>query len=122
SLGTIGIVKPDGGVYGALTTPDPVTLHQTLAGLATEGITHLAFEASSHGLDQHRLDGVRIKAAGFTNLGRDHLDYHPDMQSYLAAKLRLFSELLPADGTAVVNADTDEAVRVIAAADARGAK
>jgi UDP-N-acetylmuramoyl-L-alanyl-D-glutamate--2,6-diaminopimelate ligase len=122
SLGTIGLVKPDGGVYGSLTTPDPVSLHRTLAELAEDGVTHLAFEASSHGLDQHRLDGVRIKAAAFTNLGRDHLDYHPDMQSYLAAKLRLFSELLPADGTAVVNADTDEAVRVIAAADARGAK
>lgn len=116
SLGTIGIVKPDGGVYGALTTPDPVTLHQTLAGLATEGITHLAFEASSHGLDQHRLDGVRIKAAGFTNLGRDHLDYHPSIEAYLAAKLRLFTDLLPADGTAVVNADAEHAPQVIAAA------
>ena len=78
SLGTIGLVKPDGGVYGSLTTPDPVALHRTLAELAGEGVTHLAFEASSHGLDQHRLDGVRLKAAAFTNLGRDHLDYHPD--------------------------------------------
>ncbi len=95
SLGTIGLVKPDGGVYGALTTPDPVSLHETLAELAGEGVTHLAFEASSHGLDQHRLDGVRLKAAAFTNLGRDHLDYHPTMEAYLAAKLRLFSELLP---------------------------
>ena len=116
SLGTIGLVKPDGSVYGSLTTPDPVTLHRTLADLAGEGVTHLAFEASSHGLDQHRLDGVDIKAAAFTNLGRDHLDYHPDMASYLAAKLRLFSDLLPAGGTAVVNADVDEADRVIAAA------
>jgi UDP-N-acetylmuramoyl-L-alanyl-D-glutamate--2,6-diaminopimelate ligase len=116
SLGTIGIVKPDGRVYGALTTPDPVTLHQTLAALATEGITHLAFEASSHGLDQHRLDGVGIKAAGFTNLGRDHLDYHPSMEAYLAAKLRLFTGLLSADGTAVVNADAEHAPQVIAAA------
>ena len=95
SLGTIGLVKPDGSVYGALTTPDPVTLHETLAELAHEGVTHLAFEASSHGLDQHRLDGVRLKAAAFTNLGRDHLDYHPDLEAYLAAKLRLFTELLP---------------------------
>ena len=120
SLGTIGLVKPDGGVYGALTTPDPVTLHQTLAELAAEGITHLAFEASSHGLDQHRLDGVKIKAAGFTNLGRDHLDYHPSMEAYLAAKLRLFAELLPAAGTAVVNADAEHAPQVIAAAQRSG--
>jgi UDP-N-acetylmuramoyl-L-alanyl-D-glutamate--2,6-diaminopimelate ligase len=120
SLGTIGLVKPDGGVYGALTTPDPVTLHETLAELAGEGITHLAFEASSHGLDQHRLDGVRIKAAAFTNLGRDHLDYHPSLEAYFAAKLRLFSELLPPDGVAVVDADSDHARDVIAAAQARG--
>ncbi len=116
SLGTIGLVKADGSVYGSLTTPDPVTLHQTLAELAGEGVTHLAFEASSHGLDQHRLDGVRIKAAAFTNLGRDHLDYHPTIEAYLAAKLRLFTELLPADGVAVVNADCAEAAQVIAAA------
>jgi UDP-N-acetylmuramoyl-L-alanyl-D-glutamate--2,6-diaminopimelate ligase len=120
SLGTIGLVKPDGGVYGALTTPDPVTLHKTLAELAGEGITHLAFEASSHGLDQHRLDGVRIKAAAFTNLGRDHLDYHPNLEAYFAAKLRLFSELLPEGGVAVVNADADRAGKVMAAARAKG--
>ena len=116
SLGTIGLVKPDGSVYGGLTTPDPVTLHRTFAELAAEGVTHLAFEASSHGLDQHRLDGVRLKAAAFTNLGRDHLDYHPSMDAYLAAKLRLFTELLPANGTAVVNADAEHAAQVIAAA------
>ena len=109
SLGTIGLVKPDGSVYGGLTTPDPISLHQTLAELTAEGVTHLAFEASSHGLDQHRLDGVRLKAAAFTNLGRDHLDYHPSMEAYLAAKLRLFTELLPPDGTAVVNADAEHA-------------
>ena len=95
SLGTIGLVKSDSAVYGSLTTPDPVSLHKTLAELAAEGVTHLAFEASSHGLDQHRLDGVLLKAAGFTNLGRDHLDYHPTIEEYFAAKLRLFSELLP---------------------------
>jgi UDP-N-acetylmuramoyl-L-alanyl-D-glutamate--2,6-diaminopimelate ligase len=116
SLGTIGLVTPDGSIYRALTTPDPVTLHQTLAGLAQEGVTHLAFEASSHGLDQHRLDGVRLKAAAFTNLGRDHLDYHPTMEAYLAAKLRLFSELLPAGGVAVVNADAEHARPVMEAA------
>ena len=113
SIGTIGLVKPDGSVYGALTTPDPVTLHKTLAELAAEGITHLAFEASSHGLDQHRLDGVRLKAAAFTNLGRDHLDYHPSMEAYLAAKLRLFTELLPADRIAVINADAKEADEIV---------
>ena len=116
SLGTIGLVKPDGGVYGSLTTPDPVTLHKTLAELAAEGVTHLAFEASSHGLDQHRLDGVRLKAAAFTNLGRDHLDYHPTIEAYLAAKLRLFSELLPPGATAVVNTDAAGGAEVVAAA------
>jgi UDP-N-acetylmuramoyl-L-alanyl-D-glutamate--2,6-diaminopimelate ligase len=116
SLGTIGLVKPDGGVYGSLTTPDPVTLHKTLAELAAEGVTHIAFEASSHGLDQHRLDGVRLKAAAFTNLGRDHLDYHPTIEAYLAAKLRLFSELLPSGATAVVNTDAAGGAEVVAAA------
>ncbi|MCB1509448.1 MAG: UDP-N-acetylmuramoyl-L-alanyl-D-glutamate--2,6-diaminopimelate ligase [Hyphomicrobiaceae bacterium] len=105
SIGTIGVVKPDGGVYGALTTPDPVTLARLLAELADDGVSHLAFEASSHGLDQRRLDGVRIKAAAYTNLGRDHLDYHPTVDDYLAAKLRLFDTLLPDDGVAVVNLD-----------------
>lgn len=120
SLGTIGLVKPDGGVYGTLTTPDPLSLHKTLAALAVEGVTHVAFEASSHGLDQHRLDGVRLKAAAFTNLGRDHLDYHPTMEAYLAAKLRLFSELLPPEGTVVVNADSDVAADVLAVAQEGG--
>lgn len=120
SLGTIGLIRPDGRLYGSLTTPDPVSLHETLAGLADDGVTHLAFEASSHGLDQHRLDGVRLKAAAFTNLGRDHLDYHPSVESYLAAKLRLFTEVLPEDGVAVVNADDAEADKVIAAAKEAG--
>lgn len=120
SVGTIGVVKPDGAVYGSLTTPDPVTLHKTLADLAHEGITHLAFEASSHGLDQHRLDGVRLTAAGFTNLGRDHLDYHPTVEHYLNAKLRLFSELLQPGQTAVINGDDAYATPAIDAARARG--
>jgi UDP-N-acetylmuramoyl-L-alanyl-D-glutamate--2,6-diaminopimelate ligase len=119
SLGTIGLMTPDGSLYGGLTTPDPVALHRTLHELATEGVTHLALEASSHGLDQHRLDGVRLKAAAFTNLGRDHLDYHPTMKAYLTAKLRLFTELLPAGAPAVVNADAEHAGEVIAAARAR---
>jgi UDP-N-acetylmuramoyl-L-alanyl-D-glutamate--2,6-diaminopimelate ligase len=120
SIGTIGIVKPDGAIYGSLTTPDPVTLHATLAGLADEGVTHLAFEASSHGLDQHRLDGVVLAAAAFTNLGRDHMDYHPTVEAYLAAKLRLFTELLGPGKPAVINTDGAYADEVIAAAKARG--
>ncbi len=120
SIGTIGLMTPDGGVYGSLTTPDPVTLHETLAELADDGVTHVAFEASSHGLDQYRLDGVTLKAAAFTNLGRDHLDYHPSMDSYLAAKLRLFSELLPEGATAVVSADGAGAEEVIKTAQESG--
>jgi UDP-N-acetylmuramoyl-L-alanyl-D-glutamate--2,6-diaminopimelate ligase len=120
SIGTIGVVKPDGAVYGSLTTPDPVTLHETLAALAREGITHLAFEASSHGLDQYRLDGVRVAAAAFTNLGRDHLDYHPTTEAYLAAKLRLFDELLPPGAPAVINVDGPRAEDVAAVARRRG--
>ena len=116
SLGTIGLIGPGQSRYGSLTSPDPVTLHKDLAGLAREGITHLALEASSHGLDQHRLDGLRLKAAAFTNLGHDHLDYHPSVEAYLAAKLRLFSEVLPPDGIAVVNADAEHAGAVIATA------
>jgi UDP-N-acetylmuramoyl-L-alanyl-D-glutamate--2,6-diaminopimelate ligase len=95
-----------------MTTPDPVTLHAHLADLAAAGITHLALEASSHGLHQFRLDGVKIKAAGFTNLTRDHLDYHMTMDEYRDAKLRLFSEVLAEDGTAVVNADAPEAALI----------
>src|SRR5437868_7485421 len=120
SPATIGLVKPDGGVYGSLTTPDPVTLHKTLAELAAEGVTHIASEASSHGLDRHRVDSVRLKAAAFTNLGRDHLDYHPTIEAYLAAKLRLFSELLPEGAVAVVNTDAAGGAEVVAAARAAG--
>jgi UDP-N-acetylmuramoyl-L-alanyl-D-glutamate--2,6-diaminopimelate ligase len=116
SLGTIGLVARGESRYGSLTSPDPVTLHKTLAELARDGITHLALEASSHGLDQHRLDGLRLKAGAFTNLGHDHLDYHPTVEAYLAAKLRLFSEVLPPDGVAVVNADAAQASEVIAVA------
>src|SRR5690606_2178191 len=120
SLGTIGIVKPDGATYGSLTTPDPVTLHETLAALADEGVTHLAFEASSHGLDQYRLDGVNVAAAAFTNLGRDHLDYHPTTEAYLAAKMRLFETLLPLGAPAVVNVDGAGSDAVLQAARLRG--
>jgi UDP-N-acetylmuramoyl-L-alanyl-D-glutamate--2,6-diaminopimelate ligase len=120
SLGTIGLVAPSGEVYGSLTTPDPISLHKTLDELARDDVTHLAFEASSHGLDQRRLDGVRLAAGAFTNLSRDHLDYHPDMDSYLAAKLRLFDTLLAPGQGAVVNTDSDVADKVVAACKARG--
>ena len=100
-LGTIGLVAPDGSTYGSLTTPDPVDLHATLDRLAAEGVTHMALEASSHGLDQRRLDGVRLSAGGFTNLGRDHLDYHPTMEAYFKAKMRLFTEVMPETAPAV---------------------
>jgi len=103
SLGTIGIIKPDGSTMGSLTTPDPVALHKILFDLAEEGVSHLALEASSHGLKQHRLDGVDLTAGAFTNLGRDHLDYHPDIEDYMHAKMRLFRELLQPGKVAVIN-------------------
>ena len=112
SLGTLGVVAPSGAVYGALTTPDPIALHRTLDHLAGEGVTHLCLEASSHGLDQHRLDGVRLSAGGFTNLSRDHLDYHPTMEAYLEAKLRLFRHLVPRGGGAAVWVDSTEGSHV----------
>lgn len=120
SLGTIGLVAPSGAVYGSLTTPDSISLHRSLSQLAGDGVTHLAMEASSHGLDQRRLDGVRLAAGAFTNLSRDHLDYHPDLDAYLAAKLRLFEALLQPGQPAVIDADSDVADRVAAAARARG--
>ncbi len=107
SIGTIGLVSPKRTIYGSLTTPDPIALHRQLDEIADDGVTHLAFEASSHGLDQYRLDGVRISAGGFTNLTRDHMDYHSDVAHYLAAKLRLFGDLVIADGAAVISADHD---------------
>lgn len=115
SLGTIGLVAPGRAEPGGLTTPDPIRLHRTLDALATSGIDHAAIEASSHGLDQRRLDGLRLVAAGFTNLGRDHLDYHSDVEDYLRAKLLLFSDLLPSEGAAAISADSEVAPRVIAA-------
>jgi UDP-N-acetylmuramoyl-L-alanyl-D-glutamate--2,6-diaminopimelate ligase len=122
SVGTIGVVMPKREVYGSLTTPDPVDLHRTLSELAGEGVTHLAIEASSHGLDQHRLDGVRVAAGGFTNLSRDHLDYHPSVEAYLAAKLRLFESLVADGGGAVIDVDHEHSGAVVAAANRRGLK
>lgn len=114
SIGTLGVIGPKAHSYGTLTTPDAVMLHKTLAELATDGVTHAALEASSHGLIQYRLDGVRVEAAGFTNLTRDHLDFHGTMENYYAAKARLFDVILAANGTAVLNADTPEAVDLAA--------
>jgi UDP-N-acetylmuramoyl-L-alanyl-D-glutamate--2,6-diaminopimelate ligase len=119
SIGTIGVVSRPLTAYGALTTPDPIVLHQTLDRLAEAGVTHLALEASSHGLDQKRLDGVRLAAGAFTNLSRDHMDYHATLEGYLAAKLRLFKELLPAGAPAIVDADSEIAPRVIEATRSR---
>jgi UDP-N-acetylmuramoyl-L-alanyl-D-glutamate--2,6-diaminopimelate ligase len=120
SIGTIGLVSDKRTIYGSLTTPDPIELHRQIDEIARDGVTHLAFEASSHGLDQYRLDGVRVTAGGFTNLSRDHMDYHPDVAHYLAAKLRLFRDLVPRGGAAVISADHDCSDQVIAAAKARG--
>ena len=119
SIGTVGVVTPEKEIYGSLTTPDPVVLHKQIDALAGERITHLALEASSHGLDQYRLDGLRIAAGAFTNLSRDHLDYHPTLEHYLAAKLRLFAELIDPSGTAVINVDHEHAAEVLAAARGR---
>lgn len=116
SLGTLGVTKPSGATYGSLTTPDPVSLHRTLDELAAEGVTHLAMEASSHGLDQRRLDGVRLKAAGYTNLSRDHMDYHPTVEHYRDAKLRLFRDFFPAGGGASICVDGDDAAHFVSAA------
>lgn len=119
SIGTLGVRGPGLIRSGSMTTPDPVALHAELADLAAAGITHLAMEASSHGLHQHRLDGVKVSAAGFTNLTRDHLDYHGDMDSYARAKERLFSDILQPGGTAVLNADIPEFEHLKALAQAR---
>jgi UDP-N-acetylmuramoyl-L-alanyl-D-glutamate--2,6-diaminopimelate ligase len=120
SLGTIGIVAPGFSRPGSLTTPDPVTLHSELNALAQSGIDHVAIEASSHGLDQFRLDGLKPKAAAFTNLTRDHLDYHHDMAAYRAAKARLFTDLLAKDGFAVLNLDDETGADLARDCGARG--
>lgn len=120
SLGTIGVQGAGFDEPGGLTTPDSVKLHETLQRICDAGVDHLAMEASSHGLEQYRLDGVRVRAAAFTNLTRDHLDYHGTMGGYLAAKMRLFLEIVEPGGLAVVNADVPQAQDVIAAAKKRG--
>ncbi len=112
AVGTLGLTAPTGELPGTLTTPDPAALHAALAELAEGGVTHLAMEASSHGLDQFRLDGVAMRLAGFTNLTRDHLDYHGSMAAYRQAKWRLFEALLLPDGAAVIHVDTEEGRRL----------
>lgn len=121
-LGTTGVVAPGRSEYGSLTTPDPVALHRLLAELASEGVTHAAMEASSHGLDQRRLDGVMLSVAGFTNLGRDHMDYHPTMEDYMAAKMRLFDTLLPKGAPAVIFADDPWSEQAVEVAERAGAR
>ena len=122
SLGTIGIVAPSGTYSLEHTTPDAMTLQENVARLAGEGVSHLAIEASSHGLDQHRLDGLRLSAAAFTNLSHDHLDYHPTIAAYFDAKMRLFEDLLPPGSPAVINVDSNHGMEAARRARARGLK
>ena len=119
-MGTLGVSGPGIEVGGNLTTPDAVEVHRVLCEIAEAGIERLALEASSHGLDQFRLDGVRVSVAGFTNLSRDHLDYHGSMEAYAAAKLRLVEDLIEPGGTLVLNADDDHAQPFAEAAKRRG--
>lgn len=108
SMGTLGAIGPKGHIDLGHTTPDPVAIHATLQSLAQDGVSHVAMEASSHGLAQYRLDAVHLSGVAFTNLTQDHLDYHETMDEYRAAKTRLFSELAPKGCPAVVNADSDQ--------------
>jgi UDP-N-acetylmuramoyl-L-alanyl-D-glutamate--2,6-diaminopimelate ligase len=120
SIGTLGVTTPDESVSTGLTTPDIVTFLANMSGLAREGVTHVAYEASSHGLSQYRNEGLRVAAGAFTNLSRDHLDYHKDMEDYFAAKMRLFDEVVEPDGTAVIWADDDWSSRAVEHASNRG--
>ena len=120
SIGTLGVTTPDESVSTGLTTPDIVTFLANMAGLAREGVTHVAYEASSHGLSQYRNEGLRVRAGAFTNLSRDHLDYHGTMDDYFAAKMRLFSEVVEDVGSAVIWADDPRSAEVAAIATARG--
>ncbi len=122
SIGTLGVTTADDQVSTGLTTPDIVTFLSNVAGLKRMGISHLAYEASSHGLDQYRAEGVSVSAAAFTNFSRDHLDYHPSMDSYFAAKMRLFDEVVAADGTAVVWTGDAKSAEVVDHVKRRGLK
>ncbi|MDQ8758245.1 UDP-N-acetylmuramoyl-L-alanyl-D-glutamate--2,6-diaminopimelate ligase [Sphingosinicella sp. LHD-64] len=120
SIGTLGVTTADDQVTTGLTTPDIVTFLSNMAGLAREGITHAAFEASSHGLSQYRTEGLPVRAAAFTNFSRDHLDYHETMEAYFEAKMRLFDEVVEPDGTAVIWADDAKSDEVVRRCEARG--
>ena len=122
SIGTLGVTTADDQVTTGLTTPDVVTFLSNMAGLKRMGISHVAYEASSHGLDQYRAEGVRVSAAAFTNFSRDHLDYHPDMDAYFAAKMRLFDEVVADDGTAVIWTGDPKSAEVIGHVKRRGLK
>ncbi|MBX7527447.1 UDP-N-acetylmuramoyl-L-alanyl-D-glutamate--2,6-diaminopimelate ligase [Qipengyuania vesicularis] len=125
SIGTLGVTTPDESVSTGLTTPDIVTFLSNMSGLAREGVTHVAYEASSHGLSQFRNEGIPVEAAGFTNFSRDHLDYHADMEDYFAAKMRLFDEVVSDDATAVIWMGTGDSgwnKRVVEHAERRGLK
>ena len=120
SIGTLGVTTPDESVSTGLTTPDIVTYLSNLTGLAREGVTHLAYEASSHGLSQYRNEGPEVMAGAFTNLSRDHLDYHSTMEEYFAAKMRLFTEVVKDGGTAVIWFDDEWSGKVAEVAEASG--
>jgi UDP-N-acetylmuramoyl-L-alanyl-D-glutamate--2,6-diaminopimelate ligase len=120
SIGTLGVITGDDRVTTGLTTPDVVTFLANMAGLAREGVTHAAFEASSHGLSQYRIEGLPVRAAAFTNFTRDHLDYHGTMEEYFEAKMRLFDEVLAPDGTAVIWMDDPRSEEVLERAKRRG--
>ncbi|MGJ3231360.1 MAG: UDP-N-acetylmuramoyl-L-alanyl-D-glutamate--2,6-diaminopimelate ligase [Oceanicaulis sp.] len=120
ALGTLGVTRASGRTDVGYTTPDAIALHRSIDALSREGVTHLAMEASSHGLKQKRMEGVRVTAAAFTNLTQDHLDYHPDFDDYFAAKLGLFNRVLEEGGPAVINMDSDWSARMADGAKAAG--
>jgi UDP-N-acetylmuramoyl-L-alanyl-D-glutamate--2,6-diaminopimelate ligase len=120
SIGTLGVTTADDRTTTGLTTPDIVTFLSNMAGLAREGVTHAAFEASSHGLAQYRTEGLPVRAAAFTNFSRDHLDYHVTMEAYFEAKMRLFDEVVEPDGAAVIWTDDPKSDEVVKRAEARG--
>ncbi len=121
-FGTLGVQAPSGYRPLTHTTPDAVALHKTLSELTAEGVTHAAMEASSHGLDQYRLDGVKVTASGFTNLTQDHFDYHTDAEDYFLAKARLFTELTPRDAPVVINTNDEYGQRLVQMCQERGQK
>lgn len=122
SIGTLGVTTADDQVKTGLTSPDIVTFLSNVAGMERMGISHVAYEASSHGLDQYRAEGIPVTAAAFTNFSRDHLDYHPSMDAYFATKMRLFDEVVAADGTAVIWTGDGKSNDVIEHAKRRGLK